>query len=161
MIAFGAFGFVMVALIAATVRPWFSETRHAAAVQSGHRRRSEPAQPQHRDPHDPEPHPRPQHVRFPGPLSHVSARNAALFASRCRESHRLFRDRRAGFDSLRLDRRSLFSEARSERIAALHRRARLSLFSAIAEHGDARNSDLHLRSHRAAPSCTSTSPAIT
>ena len=34
MIFFGAFGFVMVVLIAATVRPWFSETRHAAAVKA-------------------------------------------------------------------------------------------------------------------------------
>lgn len=31
MIYFGLFGFVMVVLIAAVVRPWFSETRHAAA----------------------------------------------------------------------------------------------------------------------------------
>ncbi len=34
MLAFGAVGFVMVVLIAATVRPWFSETRHAAAVKA-------------------------------------------------------------------------------------------------------------------------------
>ena len=30
MLAFGGFGFVMIVAIAATVRPWFSETRHAA-----------------------------------------------------------------------------------------------------------------------------------
>ena len=34
MISFGAFGFVMVALIAATVRPWFSETRRAAEIKA-------------------------------------------------------------------------------------------------------------------------------
>jgi DHA1 family inner membrane transport protein len=30
MLAFGAFGFVMIVVILATVRPWFSETQHAA-----------------------------------------------------------------------------------------------------------------------------------
>ena len=38
MLAFGLFGFVMVAIIAATVRPWFSETRrmaHAHAAAGG------------------------------------------------------------------------------------------------------------------------------
>ncbi|HEV2199921.1 MAG TPA: MFS transporter [Bryobacteraceae bacterium] len=30
MLAFGGFGFAMIAVIAATVRPWFSETQHAA-----------------------------------------------------------------------------------------------------------------------------------
>jgi MFS transporter, DHA1 family, inner membrane transport protein len=30
MIAYGGFGFVMIVVIAATVRPWFSETRHAS-----------------------------------------------------------------------------------------------------------------------------------
>jgi MFS family permease len=35
MISFGVFGFVMVALIAVTVRPWFSETRRAAEVKAG------------------------------------------------------------------------------------------------------------------------------
>jgi DHA1 family inner membrane transport protein len=34
MIWFGAFGFVMVALIAATVRPWFSDTRRAVEVKA-------------------------------------------------------------------------------------------------------------------------------
>src|SRR6202521_6182270 len=34
MISFGAFGFVMVVLIAATVRPWFSETRRAVEVKA-------------------------------------------------------------------------------------------------------------------------------
>ena len=34
MISFGAAGFVMVVLIAATVRPWFSETRHATEVKA-------------------------------------------------------------------------------------------------------------------------------
>jgi DHA1 family inner membrane transport protein len=34
MIWFGAFGFVMVVLIAATVRPWFSDTRHAVEVKA-------------------------------------------------------------------------------------------------------------------------------
>ena len=34
MISFGLFGFVMVVLIAATVRPWFSETRRAAEAKS-------------------------------------------------------------------------------------------------------------------------------
>lgn len=34
MVSFGAFGFVMVALIAATVRPWFSETKHAAVAKA-------------------------------------------------------------------------------------------------------------------------------
>jgi DHA1 family inner membrane transport protein len=34
MISFGGFGFVMVVLIAATVRPWFSETRRAAEVKA-------------------------------------------------------------------------------------------------------------------------------
>ncbi len=33
MIAFGALGFVMIAVIAATVRPWFSETHRAAEVK--------------------------------------------------------------------------------------------------------------------------------
>jgi len=38
MLAFGLFGFVMVAIVAATVRPWFSETRrmaHARAAAGG------------------------------------------------------------------------------------------------------------------------------
>jgi MFS transporter, DHA1 family, inner membrane transport protein len=34
MLSFGLFGFFMVALIAATVRPWFSETRRAAEVKA-------------------------------------------------------------------------------------------------------------------------------
>lgn len=34
MIYFGAAGFIMVVLIAASVRPWFSETRHAAEVKA-------------------------------------------------------------------------------------------------------------------------------
>ncbi len=34
MISFGLFGFVMVVLIAATVRPWFSETRRAVEVKA-------------------------------------------------------------------------------------------------------------------------------
>jgi MFS family permease len=34
MISFGLFGFVMAVLIAATVRPWFSETRHAAKAKT-------------------------------------------------------------------------------------------------------------------------------
>lgn len=34
MIFFGAAGFVMVLLIAATVRPWFSETRHAVEIKA-------------------------------------------------------------------------------------------------------------------------------
>src|SRR5580700_8576583 len=34
MVWFGLFGFVMVALIAAAVRPWFSETRRAAEVKA-------------------------------------------------------------------------------------------------------------------------------
>jgi DHA1 family inner membrane transport protein len=34
MVSFGLFGFVMVALIAATVRPWFSETRRAVEVKA-------------------------------------------------------------------------------------------------------------------------------
>ena len=34
MISFGLFGFVMVVLIAATVRPWFSDTRRAAEVKA-------------------------------------------------------------------------------------------------------------------------------
>jgi MFS family permease len=34
MISFGAFGFVMVVLIAATVRPWFSDTRRAVEVKA-------------------------------------------------------------------------------------------------------------------------------
>ncbi len=34
MLSFGAFGFVMVVLIAATVRPWFSDTRRAAQVKA-------------------------------------------------------------------------------------------------------------------------------
>jgi MFS family permease len=33
MLAFGLFGFVMVVIIAATVRPWFSDTRRAAEVK--------------------------------------------------------------------------------------------------------------------------------
>jgi len=34
MIAFGLFGFVMIAIIAATVRPWFSETRGGSAARA-------------------------------------------------------------------------------------------------------------------------------
>ena len=34
MQAFGAFGFVMIVVILATVRPWFSETQHAAQVKA-------------------------------------------------------------------------------------------------------------------------------
>jgi MFS transporter, DHA1 family, inner membrane transport protein len=34
MLAFGGFGFVMIVLILATVRPWFSETKHAAATKA-------------------------------------------------------------------------------------------------------------------------------
>ena len=33
MLAFGSFGFVMIVVIVATVRPWFSETHHAAKSQ--------------------------------------------------------------------------------------------------------------------------------
>ena len=36
MLAFGGFGFVMIALIAITVRPWFSETTHVPASAVGH-----------------------------------------------------------------------------------------------------------------------------
>ena len=34
MIAYGAFGFVLIAIIAVVVRPWFSETRHASKAVS-------------------------------------------------------------------------------------------------------------------------------
>jgi MFS transporter, DHA1 family, inner membrane transport protein len=34
MLSFGLFGFVMVAIVAATVRPWFSETRRAVEVKA-------------------------------------------------------------------------------------------------------------------------------
>jgi DHA1 family inner membrane transport protein len=34
MLYFGAFGFVMIAVIIATVRPWFSETQHAAQTKA-------------------------------------------------------------------------------------------------------------------------------
>ena len=36
MLSFGGFGFVMIALIAITVRPWFSETTHVPASAVGH-----------------------------------------------------------------------------------------------------------------------------
>ena len=38
-------------------------------------------------------------------------------------------------DPVRLDRRSLFTQASTERIAAFHRRARLSVLPGIADHG--------------------------
>ena len=67
------FGFVMVVLIAATVRPWFSETRRAAEVKADSGGAASLANRNTVILTDSERDPRPQHVRIPRALSDIPA----------------------------------------------------------------------------------------